>query len=99
MLEDLFRADRRNVELGFYLAETHFSAGDLERASQYFKRILAADPDHFESLVYSGISASEEGDAPTAEGLLKHAIDRKPEAFLPQSPLPRRGTRRRRKAS
>ena len=24
MLEDLFRADRRNVELGFYLAETHF---------------------------------------------------------------------------
>ena len=87
MLEDLFRADRRNVELGFYLAETHFSAGDLERASSYFKRILAADPDHFESLVYSGISASEEGDAPTAEGLLKRAIDPKPEAFLPHFAL------------
>jgi tetratricopeptide (TPR) repeat protein len=87
ILEDLFRADRRNVELGFYLAETHFSAGEIERAASYFKRILATDPEHYESLVYSGIAASEEGDAETAEGLLRRAIERKPEAFLPHFAL------------
>lgn len=87
MLEELFRADRSNVELGFYLAETHFSAGDLERAASYFKRILATDPDHFESLVYSGIAASEAGEAENAEGLLKHAIDRRGDAFLPHFAL------------
>ena len=59
VLEELYRADRGNVELGFYLAETFFSAGDLERASAYFKKILAVDPNHFEALVYSGIAASE----------------------------------------
>jgi tetratricopeptide (TPR) repeat protein len=87
ILEDLFRADRRNVELGFYLAETHFSAGEIERAASYFKRILGTDPEHYESLVYSGIAASEEGDAETAEGLLRRAIERKPEAFLPHFAL------------
>ncbi len=32
VLEELFRGDRANVELGFYLAETFFSGGELERA-------------------------------------------------------------------
>ena len=86
-LEELSRSDRQNVELGFYLAETYFSAGDLERAAGFFKRILATDPIHFESLVYSGIAASEGGDAVNAESLLKHAIDRKPDAFLPHFAL------------
>ena len=63
VLEDLYRSDRSNVELGFYLAETFFSGGELERASSYFKKILAFDPNHFEALVYSGIAASEAGDA------------------------------------
>ncbi|MEO8430407.1 MAG: tetratricopeptide repeat protein [Acidobacteriota bacterium] len=87
MLEELFRGDRRNVELGFYLAETHFSAGELERAASYFKKILATDPDHFESLVYSGIAASEAGETQSAEELLKQAIDRRNDAFLPHFAL------------
>ena len=40
VLEELFRIDRGNVELGFYLAETFFSAGELERASE----LLPEDP-------------------------------------------------------
>ena len=87
MLEELSRADRGNVELGFYLAETFFSAGDLERASGYFKKILAVDPNHFESLVYSGIAASESGETEAAESLLRRAIERKPDAFLPHFAL------------
>ncbi len=87
VLEDLYRADRSNVELGFYLAETFFSAGELERASGYFKKILSVDPNHFEALVYSGIAASESGDSAAAEVALRRAIDRKPDAFLPHFAL------------
>src|SRR4029453_5666235 len=87
VLEELFRADRDNVELGFYLAETFFSGGGLERASSYFKKILASDPTHFEALVYSGIAASESGDTVSSEIALRRAIDRKPDAFLPHFAL------------
>jgi tetratricopeptide (TPR) repeat protein len=87
VLEEVFRLDRENVELGFYLGETFFSAGELDRASGYFKKILAIDPNHFESLVYSGIAASESGDAAAAESFLGHAIERKSDAFLPRFAL------------
>lgn len=87
LLEELSRLDKGNVELGFYLAETFFSAGDLERAGGYFKKILGVEPNHFESLVYSGIAASENGETETAESLLKRALERKPEAFLPHFAL------------
>ena len=86
-LEDLYRLDRGNVELGFYLAETYFSAGDLEKAGGYFKRILAVEPNHFESLVNSGIAASEAGEVEEAESLLKRARERRPDAFLPHFAL------------
>ena len=87
VLEELYRADRANVELGFYLAETFFSSGDLDRASSYFKKILAVDPIHFEALVYSGIASSEAGDTDAAENALRRAIERKPDAFLPHFAL------------
>jgi tetratricopeptide (TPR) repeat protein len=87
ILEELYRADRSNVELGFYLAETFFSGGDLEKAGALFKKILAVEPSHFESLVYSGIAASERGEAEAAESLLTRAIDKKPEGFLPHFAL------------
>jgi tetratricopeptide (TPR) repeat protein len=51
-LEELYKADRGNAELGFYLAETFFSAGDMERASAYLKKVLAVQPNprsHFTS--------------------------------------------------
>ena len=87
LLEELSKTDKDNVELAFYLAETFFSAGDLERAAGYFRRILAIEPNHFESLVYSGIAASERGETETAEALLKHALERKSDAFLPHFAL------------
>src|SRR5262252_51870 len=87
VLEELYRADRDNVELGFYLAETFFSSGELERAAAYFKKILATDPDHFEALVYSGIAASESGDPAAAESALQRSIERRPDAFLPHFAL------------
>lgn len=87
ILEELSRVDRGNPELGFYLAETFFSAGELERAAGYFRRILAVEPNHFESLVYSGIAASESGETEMAETLLQRAIERKPDGFLPHFAL------------
>lgn len=87
LLEELYKLDRQNTELGFYLGETFFSAGDLERASGYFRKVLAVDPQHFESLLYSGISASESGDSRNAEVFLNAAVQRKTEAFLPHFAL------------
>ncbi|HEY7111701.1 MAG TPA: tetratricopeptide repeat protein [Thermoanaerobaculia bacterium] len=87
LLEELYRLDRNNVDLGFYLGETFFSAGDIEKASGFFRKVLAIEPNHFESLVYSGITASEGGEITAAEGLLKRSIERKPDAFLPHFAL------------
>ncbi len=87
LLEELYRGNRDNVDLGFYLGETFFSAGEIEKASGYFRRVLVIEPNHFESLVYSGISASESGDADSAETLLKRSIERRPDAFLPHFAL------------
>jgi len=87
LLDELFRLDRHNTDLGFYLGETYFSAGDLEKASGYFRKVLAVEPQHFESLLYSGIAASETGDSKSAEAFLKAAIQRKPDAFLPHFAL------------
>jgi tetratricopeptide (TPR) repeat protein len=86
-LEDLYKVDRSNTELGFYLAETFFSAGDMERASGYLKKILSVQPNHFESLVYSGIVASEAGNAEEAESFHRRAIERRSDAFLPHFAL------------
>ncbi|HEV8611295.1 MAG TPA: tetratricopeptide repeat protein [Thermoanaerobaculia bacterium] len=86
-LEELYKVDRSNTELGFYLAETFFSAGDMERASGYLKKVLAVQPNHFESLVYSGIVASEAGDTDAAETFHRRAIERRSDAFLPHFAL------------
>lgn len=82
LLEEAFRLDRGNPDLGFFLAETYFAAGDLERASQFLKKILTANPNHHDSLLYSGIVASESGEAKSAEAYLRRAIELKPEGFL-----------------
>jgi tetratricopeptide (TPR) repeat protein len=86
-LEELYKVDRSNTELGFYLAETFFSAGDMERASGYLKKVLGVQPNHFESLVYSGIVASEAGEMEAAESFHRRAIERRSDAFLPHFAL------------
>jgi tetratricopeptide (TPR) repeat protein len=87
LLEDGFRMDRGNADLGFFLAETYFSDGDLDRASHFLKKVLATTPDHYETLLYSGIVASESGEGRPAEAFLRKAIEIRPEAFLPHFAL------------
>ncbi len=86
-LEDGFRLDRGNADLGFFLAETYFSDGDLDRASHFLKRVLATNPTHYETLLYSGIVASESGEPRPAEAFLRKAIEIRPDAFLPHFAL------------
>jgi len=81
-LDDAFRLDRANAELGFFVAESHFADGDLDRAGQFLKKVLSVHPDHYESLLYSGIVASESGDAKNAESLLRRAIEIRRDGFL-----------------
>jgi tetratricopeptide (TPR) repeat protein len=51
------------------------------------KKVLAVQPNHFESLVYSGIVASEAGDVDAAESFHRRAIERRSDAFLPHFAL------------
>ncbi|MGH9442230.1 MAG: tetratricopeptide repeat protein [Thermoanaerobaculia bacterium] len=87
LLEDGFRLDRGNADLGFFLAETYFADGDLDRAAHFLKKVLAANPNHYETLLYSGIVASESGEARPAEMFLKKSIEIRPDAFLPHFAL------------
>jgi tetratricopeptide (TPR) repeat protein len=87
LLEECFRLDRGNADLGFFLAETYFSEGDLEKSSHYLRKVLGANPNHYESLLYSGIVSSESGEAKSSEAQLRRAIELRPEAFLPHFAL------------
>lgn len=82
-LEQAHQLDPANHELAYFLAETFFNDGGNEAALGYFTRVLAVKPNHFESLVYSGVLWHEDGDAGRAEELLKRAVALYPEAFLP----------------
>ncbi len=82
-LEQAHQLDPVNHELAFFLAETFFNDGGNEVALAYFQRVLAVKPDHFESLVYSGVLCHQRGDGERAEDLLKRAVALYPDAFLP----------------
>jgi tetratricopeptide (TPR) repeat protein len=87
LLEQAFKLDRGNYELGYFLGETFFNEGDAENALAYFGKVLEARPDHYEALVYSGVVAHERGDVRRAEDLLKRAVARYPDSFLPHFSL------------
>jgi len=82
-LEEAHRLDPPNYELAFFLGETFFNEGEGEKALGYFQRVLEVKPDHYESLVYGGVSLHERGESRRAEDLLKRASGLYPEAFLP----------------
>ncbi|MEM7586044.1 MAG: tetratricopeptide repeat protein [Acidobacteriota bacterium] len=82
-LEAAHELDPANHELAFLLAETFFNDGASDIALEYFARVLAVKPEHFESLVYSGVLCHEAERAERAEELLKRAVAHYPEAFLP----------------
>ncbi|MEM7349347.1 MAG: tetratricopeptide repeat protein [Acidobacteriota bacterium] len=82
-LEEAHQLDPENHELAFFLAETFFNDGGDEAALGYFARVLSVKPNHFESLVYSGVLCHEQGDGGRAEELLKRSATLYPDAFLP----------------
>ncbi|MCP4663155.1 MAG: tetratricopeptide repeat protein [bacterium] len=83
ILVEAHELDPDNHELSFFLGETFFNEGRSDAALRYFGRVLAIKPNHFESLVYSGVLHHEHRDAGGAEELLKRAVALYPDAFLP----------------
>lgn len=86
-LEAAHKLDRDNLELTWFLGETFFNEGAAERALPFFARLLEADPDHYEGLVYSGVIQHERGEPRAAQGLLERAVERYPDSFLPHFTL------------
>ncbi len=83
LLVEAHELDPQNHELSFFLGETFFNDAQSDVALGYFGRVLGVKPNHFESLVYSGVLHHELGDAAGAEELLKRAVALYPDAFLP----------------
>lgn len=75
--------DPLNYELSFFLGETFFNDGDAETAWFYFRLVLEAKPDHYESLILAGVLLNELGQEKRAEDHLKRAVQLYPESFLP----------------
>lgn len=86
-LESAHKLDRDNLELTWFLGETFFNEGAAERALPFFTRLLEADPEHYEGLVYSGVIQHERGESRRAQQLLERAVERYPDAFLPHFTL------------
>lgn len=82
ILEKAHGQDPTNHELSFFLGEVFFNEGDEEAAVNYFERVLAVKPHHFEGLVYSGVLQHELGQKDRAEELLLRAVEQYPETFL-----------------
>lgn len=86
-LEAAHRLDRDNQELTWFLGETYFNEGAADRALPLFSRVLEADSEHFEGLVYSGVIHHERGEPARAQRFLERAVARYPDAFLPHFTL------------
>jgi tetratricopeptide (TPR) repeat protein len=83
VLEEAFKLDRDNYELGFFLGEMFFNDGDLDRAKIYLERTLEVQPDHFDAAVFYGVLLHEQQDLKGAERWLRRAIQISQESFLP----------------
>ena len=86
-LDEAFKLDRGNYELGCFLGETWFNEGEPGRALEYFEQVLRSKEDHFQGLVYSGVLHHEQGDGARAEDRLKRAVALYPDSFLPHFSL------------
>lgn len=82
-LEAAFRLDRRNHELAYLIGEAWFNEGETRRALRYFSKVLKAEPDHFQTLVYAGVVRQQGGEYAVAKEFLERAVALQPEAFLP----------------
>ncbi|MEO8217368.1 MAG: tetratricopeptide repeat protein [Acidobacteriota bacterium] len=82
-LEEAFKLDRDNYELGFFLGEMFFNDGDLDRAKSFLERTLEVQPDHFDAAVFYGVLLHERQDLKGAERWLRRAIQISQDSFLP----------------
>ena len=82
-LETAAAVDRANYELAHFLGESHFQEGRLERALDYWSRVLASKPDHAQGLVYSGVIRFQQGEERRGQELLERAVVLHQDAFLP----------------
>jgi tetratricopeptide (TPR) repeat protein len=82
-LEEAFKLDRDNYELSFFLGETFFNDGNLDRAKTYLERTLEVQEDHFDAAVFYGVLLHERQDLKGAERWLRRAIQISQESFLP----------------
>jgi tetratricopeptide (TPR) repeat protein len=82
-LEEAFKLDRFDYELSFFLGETYFNDGNLERAKYYLERTLEVQPDHFDAAVFYGVLLHEQQDLRGAEQWLLRAIQISQDSFLP----------------
>ena len=82
-LETAAEVDRGNFELAHFLGESHFQEGRLERALDYWSRVLATKPDHVQGLVYSGVICIQKGEQQRGQELLERAVVLHRDAFLP----------------
>jgi tetratricopeptide (TPR) repeat protein len=86
-LESAHRLDPGNHELSFFIAEIFFNEGNIDEAAGYFAKVLLTAPDHFESLVYSGVLCHVKNLEELAERRLQRAVAKYPEHFLPSFSL------------
>jgi tetratricopeptide (TPR) repeat protein len=82
-LEEAFKLDRDNYELSFFLGETFFNDGNIDRAKSYLERTLEVQPDHFDAAVFYGVLLHERQDLKGAERWLRRAIQISQDSFLP----------------
>ena len=82
-LEDAFKLDRENYELGFFIGEMYFNDGDLERAKFFLEQTLQVQPDHFDAAVFYGVLLHEKREFKAAERWLRRAIQISQDSFLP----------------
>src|SRR5471032_2408301 len=61
--------------------------GRLPQAAAAYRAILAAEADHFDALHLLGVCALQDGDAPTAHGLIARALALKPDDVTAQMHL------------
>ena len=66
------------LEQALGIAVQHHTVGDLSKAGTIYEQILQTNPNHTDALHLLGVIAHQVGDNERALGLIKKAIDLKP---------------------
>ncbi len=82
-LQEAHKIHRSNTQLAEFLGEARFDDGDLDAAMRCFAAVLEVRPDHYQSLLYSGVIHHQRGDNRAARGFLERVVGLYPETFLP----------------